>query len=82
MRIYKEVNDEVYVTLREMVGGNIVQLSAVHADGSEFERGNILFIKNGEVYLNDCIEDAVINGLGLKVDKDNRIKLHNGTGTY
>lgn len=81
MRIYKKVNDEVYVTLRE-IGGGIIQLSAVHEDGSEFERGNILFIKNGEVYLNCCIEDTVINKLGLKVDKDNRIKLHDGNGTY
>ena len=81
MRIYKEVNDEVYVTLRE-VGYGIVQLSAVHADGSKFERGNILFIKNGEVYLNGSIEDAVINGLGIQVDADQRIKLHNGNGTY
>lgn len=81
MRIYKEVNDEVYVTLR-MIGDDIVQLSAVHSDGSEFERGNILFIKNGEVYLNGSIEDAVINGLGIRVDADQRIKLHNGDGTY
>ena len=81
MRIFKEVNDEVYVTLR-MVGEDVVQLSAVHADGSEFERGNILFIKNGEVYLNGSIEDAVINGLGIQVDADQRIKLHNGNGTY
>lgn len=81
MRIYKEVNDEVYVTLR-MIGDDIVQLSAVHADGSEFERGNILFIKNGEVYLNGSIEDAVINGLGIRVDAAQRIKLHNGDGTY
>lgn len=81
MRIYKEVNDEVYVTLRE-VGYDIVQLSAVHADGSEFERGNILFIKDGEVYLNGSIEDTVINKLGLKVDMEDRIKLHNGDGKY
>lgn len=81
MRIFKEVNDEVYVTLR-MVGEDVVQLSAVHADGSGFERGNILFIKNGEVYLNCCIEDTVINKLGLKVDMADRIKLHNGNGKY
>ena len=81
MRVYKEVNDEVYVTLRE-VGYGIVQLSAVHADGSEFERGNILYIKDGEVYLNSCIEDTVINKLGLKVDMEDRIKLHNGDGKY
>lgn len=81
MRVYKEVNDEVYVTLRE-IGDHIVQLSAVHADGSEFERGNILYIKDGEVYLNGSIEDAVINGLGIQVDADQRIKLHNGNGKY
>jgi len=81
MRIYKEVNDEVYVTLRE-IRGDIVQLSAVHADGSELERGNILYIKDGEVYLNCCIEDTVINKLGLKVDMEDRIKLHNGDGKY
>ena len=81
MRIYKEVNDEVYVTLRE-IRDDIVQLSAVHADGSEFERGNILYIKDGEVYLNCCIEDTVINKLGLKVDGEDRIKLHNGDGKY
>ena len=81
MRIYKEVNDEVYVTLRD-TGENNLQLFAVHADGSKFERGNIICINNGELYLNGDIEDTVINGLGLKVDKDNRIKLHNGNGTY
>ena len=79
MRVYKEVNDEVYLTLRE-IRDDLVQLSAVHADGSEFERGNILYIKDGEVYLNYCIEDTVINKLGLKVDMEDRIKLHNGDG--
>lgn len=81
IKVWKEVNDEVYVTLRQIRDDN-VQLSAVHADGSEFERGNILFIKDGEVYLNGSIEDTVINKLGLKVDADQRIKLHNGNGTY
>ena len=79
MRIYKEVNDEVYVTLRK-IGDDIVQLCAVHADGSKFERGNICYIKNGELYLNDYIEDTVINEIGLKVDMEDRIKLHNGHG--
>jgi len=80
MRIYGEAKEDVFVTLRKIE--DIVQLCAVHADGSYFSRGNICYIKNGELYLNECIDDTVIHELGLKVDKDNRIKLYNGDGRY
>ena len=81
MRIYGEAKEDVFVTLRK-IGDDIVQLCAVHADGFSFSKGNICYIKNGELYLNECIDDTVIHELGLKVDKDNRIKLHNGDGRY
>jgi hypothetical protein len=78
MRIYGEAKEDVFVTLQKI--DDIVQLCAVHANGLNFSRGNICYIKNGELYLNECIDDTVIHELGLKVDEDNRIKLHNGDG--